>query len=59
MSFLRKKIEIDRLNYAFIVLIHKKTDASEAGDFRSISLLNVVYKIITKVLTKRLDKKKT
>lgn len=40
-------------NATFIVLISKKSRGSEASDYRPISLMNRVYKIIFKVLAKR------
>ena len=42
------------LNATFITLIPKKHAASEIRDFRPISLVGGVYKIITKVLANRL-----
>lgn len=42
------------LNSTFIVLIPKKEASTELGDFRPISLVGGVYKIISKVLAKRL-----
>lgn len=50
-------LDCERLNYAFVVLIPKKSGANRVGEFRPISLLNVVYKILTKVLTNRLNTK--
>ena len=38
------------LNTAFLALIPKKANAMEIKDFRSISLVGGVYKIILKVL---------
>lgn len=42
------------MNATFISLIPKKSDATEARDFRPISLIGGVYKIIAKVLANRL-----
>ena len=42
------------LNATFITLIPKKNAASEVRDFRPISLVGGVYKIIVKVLATRL-----
>jgi exonuclease III len=42
------------LNATFLVLIPKKFDAEEVKDFRPISLVGGVYKIISKVLAHRL-----
>lgn len=44
------------LNVTFIVLIPKKPGASYVKNFRPISLLNGVYKIMAKVLAIRLSK---
>ena len=42
------------LNATFLVLILKKHDAKEVKDYRPISLVGGVYKIIAKVLANRL-----
>ena len=42
------------MNATFISLIPKKYDAIEVRDFRPISLIGGVYKIIAKVLANRL-----
>jgi hypothetical protein len=42
------------LNATFVFLIPKKADALEVKDFRPISLVGGVYKIISKVLANRL-----
>jgi hypothetical protein len=41
------------LNATFVSLIRKKTGAMEVGDFRPISLVGWIYKIISKVLANR------
>lgn len=43
------------LNSTFVTLIPKK-EAKEFGDFRPISLVGCIYKLIAKVLAKRLSK---
>jgi hypothetical protein len=43
------------LNATFLTLIPKKANASEVRDFRPISLLGSVYKIVAKVLANRLN----
>ena len=42
------------LNTAFIVLVHKKIKAEDLKDFRPISLVNSLYKLISKVLANKL-----
>jgi hypothetical protein len=42
------------INKKFIVLIPKVTNPSELGQFRPISLCNVIYKIASKVVENRL-----
>ncbi|WMV29916.1 hypothetical protein MTR67_023301 [Solanum verrucosum] len=44
------------LNATFIALIPKKVGASELKDFRPISLIGGIYKIVAKILAKRLKK---
>jgi hypothetical protein len=45
-----------RLNYGIITLLSKVSDASRIQQFRSIYLLNCLYKLITKTLTLRIEK---
>ena len=42
------------LNSTFLVLIPKKGDATDIKDFRLISLVGGLYKILVKVLANRL-----
>ena len=44
------------LNTTFLVLIPKKGVVEDLGDFRPISLLGGLYKLLAKVLTYRLKK---
>ena len=50
-----KKIDIIRLNYGIITLVPKTKNANGIQNFRPICLLNVYFKIITKVLMIRLN----
>ena len=47
---------IRSLNATFLVLIPKKGDVEDLKDFRPISLLGSLYKILAKVLANRLKK---
>lgn len=42
------------MNKTFIVLVPKRNNLEEVSHFRSISLCNVVYKVIAKVLVSKL-----
>ena len=44
------------LNATFIVLIPKKNGALDIGDYRPISLIGCIYKILAKVLARRMAK---
>ena len=45
---------MDKLNYAHVVLIPKKSESKEVREFRPISVLNASVKIISMVLANRL-----
>lgn len=49
--FCLRYLDIERLNHTHMVLIRAK-GASTAIDYKPISLLNMIYKIITKTLIK-------
>ena len=46
----------DGMRESYIRLIHKKGDTGELKNWRPISLSNTDYKIMSKVLTNRLNK---
>jgi hypothetical protein len=51
---LPENTKLDLINEAPVVLISKTSDAAAVTDFRPISLINSLAKIITKVLADRL-----
>lgn len=53
--FTRGKL-LKKWNNTFLTLIPKTTEAKDFKDYRPISLCNVSYKLITRVLAKRLKK---
>ena len=54
-QFHASNTDISRLNYTFISLIPKKQECKTIRDFRPISLMNGVLKILFKVLCIRLS----
>lgn len=55
--FYHHQTSIDRLNFSFITLIPKKDLDCTVKDYRPISLMNGIVKIISKVLSLRLSTK--
>jgi len=55
-AFYRGKADLERLNRSHMVLIPKKLAAVEVDAFRPICLQNCSLKILSKVLTTRLQK---
>uniref|UniRef100_A0A452XZ84 Reverse transcriptase domain-containing protein n=1 Tax=Aegilops tauschii subsp. strangulata TaxID=200361 RepID=A0A452XZ84_AEGTS len=49
------KLDVQRLNYGIITLLPKVAGANKIQQFRPICLLRCIYKLITKVLTIRLE----
>lgn len=54
LDFLNDGIMLPALNHTNIVLIPKLKNTEKMSNFRQISLFNVIYKIIFKVLASRL-----
>ena len=54
LEFLNSSYMPPALNHTFIVLIPKIKNPVKVSDFRPISLCNVIYKIIAKVIANRL-----
>ena len=50
LSVLHSGKYLKKMNYTHIVLIPKKNDPQNITNFRPISLGNVIYQIISKVL---------
>ena len=53
-SFLRMGYLLKEISHSFISLIPKGNNANSVKQFRPISLYNVLYKVISKLLTNRL-----
>ena len=53
-EFHEKNMFVRSLNSTFLVLVPKKENAVDIKDFRPISLVGGVYKILAKVLANRL-----
>jgi hypothetical protein len=54
-DFHDKMVGISRLNYGIITLLPKIKDATKIQQYMPICLLNCLYKLITKVLTLRIE----
>jgi hypothetical protein len=53
-DFFNEKIDLQAINSSFITLVPKVNNPSKVNDFRPISLINSIFKIITKLLGDRL-----
>ena len=56
VDFYEGQTSLESINASFITLIPKTEAPLTPADFRPISLLNSVFKIITKILANRLQK---
>ena len=54
LECLNKEEDIKGLNKTYIALIPKIKDAKKVSDFQPISLCNVLYKIIAKMIANRI-----
>ncbi|CAL9222937.1 unnamed protein product, partial [Arabidopsis halleri] len=54
-EFFQSDTLLKQWNATTLVLIPKSSNASKASEFRSISCLNTIYKVISKLLAKRLQ----
>jgi Reverse transcriptase (RNA-dependent DNA polymerase) len=54
-TFYHNKLDLWRVNQAYITLIPKRTRVTTISDFQPISVLSVVPKILTKILATRLQ----
>jgi hypothetical protein len=53
-NFHNNELNINNLNHGVVTLVPKGVDADRIQKYRPICVLNVVYKIVTKILTSRL-----
>lgn len=56
LNYLNNGVFDDHINFTYIVLIPKVKNPVQAIDFRPISLCNVIYKLMSKVLANMLKK---
>jgi hypothetical protein len=54
-NFILGRIDIARLNYGVLSLIPKVLIANKISQYRTIALINVIFKIVSKALAHKLD----
>jgi hypothetical protein len=54
-DFVLGRIDISRLNFGILSLIPKVPGADQISQFRPITLINVIFKIVSKAFAVRLD----
>jgi hypothetical protein len=55
VAFHNCNLDVQRLNYGIRTLLSKNSEANKIQQFKFICLLRCIYKLITKILTLRLD----
>lgn len=56
-DFYRGTLDLKAVNHANIIMIAKKEAAERVGDYRPISVINIIPKLISKLLANRLKNK--
>ena len=54
LDYLNSSIMVPSINHTHVVLIPKVKSPEKMSDFQPLSLCNVIYKIVSKVLANRL-----
>ena len=56
-DFFEERVSIQAINSSFITLVPKSNNPTTVSDFRLISLLNLIVKLLTKLMANRLQKR--
>ena len=56
-DFFVERVNIQAINSSFITLVPKSNNPATVSDFRLISLLNLIVKLLTKLMANRLQKR--